>query len=108
MNRAVFCTFDHRDIADLSIGKLKAAVPGVKSVSYVDEGFAGIHGGYQNNVITGDISDYRSASWLSGSYPDNSIRPARPVTLKIICDEHSQQKVVSKLINLHAYRIVAT
>jgi hypothetical protein len=102
MNRTVFCTFDHRDIADLSMGKLKAAVPGVLSANYVDDGYGSINGGYQNNV--GGFHITTAASSVS----DTVLRPARPITLKIVCDENSQQRVVSKLINLHAYRIVAT
>jgi len=106
MNRTVFCTFDHRDIADLSMGKLKAAVPGVLSVSYVDDGYGSIDNGYTNTLSGGRVS-FAAAATLSG-VSNSVVRPARPVTLKIVCDESSQQRIVSKLINLHAYRIVAT
>jgi len=106
MNRTVFCTFDHRDIADLSIGKLKAAIPGVLSAGYVDDGYGDTSGGGYTNTLGGGVA-FTSAAALSG-VSNAVVRPARPVTLKIVCSESAQQRVVSKLINLHAYRIVAT
>jgi len=112
MNRTVYCTFDQRDLADIAMGKLRAAVPGVKAVSYVDAGLnSGYDGGYNN---TGQRGAYFGAVGYGNIFPaiptafaNTAIRPARPVTVKIVCDEGSQKKVTSKLINLRAYRIVA-
>ncbi|MCL2068523.1 MAG: hypothetical protein FWH00_01355 [Oscillospiraceae bacterium] len=106
MNRTVFCTFDHRDLADISIGRLKSEVPGVLSVSYVDDGYGGIHenSGYTNTAAAFNLFP----AFGTAGYSNAAVRPSRPVTLKIVCNENSQQRVVSKLINLHAYRIVST
>ena len=90
------------------MGKLRAAVSRIESISYVDD--------HQNQ----DFAHGGDATMMAGlpalgsfvvpyvSYQSASVKPPRPVTVKITCDESVQQKVVSKLVNLRAYRIVAT
>ena len=107
MNRTVYCTFDHCDIADLAMGKLRASVKPIEAISYVDD-----HR-YQNHAHGGDatmLSGLPAGGFLSAinNYQHLSAGPPRPITVKITCDEKLQQQVVSKLINLHGYRIVAT
>jgi len=108
MNRTVYCTFDHRDLADIAVGKLRAAVPGIRAVSYVDGGEGDEYSGarYTNN-FQGPVGYGGMFSPIPTAFANTAIRPARPVTIKIICNEGAQQKVASKLINLRAYRIVS-
>ena len=108
MNRTVYCTFDHRDLADIAVGKLRAAVPGIRAVSYVDTGDDnGYEGARYTNNFQGPVGYGGMFSPIPTAFANTAIRPARPVTIKIICNEGAQQKVASKLINLRAYRIVS-
>ena len=107
MNRTVYCTFDHRDLADLAMGKLRASVDSVSAISYVDE-----HR-YHNHAYGGDamlVNGLPEGGFLFSLSNQQHISagPPRPVTVRITCEENVQQQVVSKLINLHGYRIVAT
>ena len=106
MNRTVYCTFDHRDLADLAMGKLRASIKPIEAISYVDD-----HR-YQNHAHGGDTTmlGLPGGGFLSSitNFQQLSAGPPRPVTIRITCDQNIQQQVVSKLINLHGYRIVAT
>ena len=91
------------------MGKLRGAVARIESISYVDDhGQDFAHGGDFTMLGGYAAFDAMVAPAFTGYRQDVGVRPARPVTVKIVCDETVQQKVVSKLVNLHAYRIVAT
>ena len=107
MSCTVYCTFDQRDLADIAVGKLRVAVPGVKAVSYVDGAGDGYDAGGYKNSYPGAVGYGASVPPAPSAFVNTAIRPARPVTVKIVCDAGLQQKVTSKLINLRAYRIIA-
>jgi len=122
MKRTVYCTFDHRDLADLAMGKLRASVKPIEAISYVDDQRYHNHTAGDGVFVAGiPVNGMPSAGMPAGDLPmggfissistfnnPDPTKPPRPATVKITCDESVQQQVVSKLINLHGYRIVAT
>ncbi len=65
------------------------------------------HGG-SPAMLNGFVGfDTAAPGYYAGFQPSAAVRPTRPVTVKIVCDEAAQNKVTAKLVNEHAYRIVA-
>jgi hypothetical protein len=109
VSTTVFCTFDQQDIADLAMGRLRNSVKGIHSFEYLSEygqDFSN-HTNQDYNFISGWglFSNATSGSGLGGGA---GVQPSHPVSVKITCDDNVKDMIVSKLVNLHAYRIVAS
>lgn len=102
MSSTVFCTFDQQDVADLAMGRLRSTVRGIHSIQYLTD------------YATQSTNDYDGNTFLFGFSnlygPQNSagVQPSRPVSVKIVCDDTVKDLVAGRLVNLHAYRIVAS
>jgi hypothetical protein len=103
MSSTIFCTFDQQDVADLAMGRLRNSVRGIHSIQYLSD-----YGSRASNRQD-------SGSWLlgfsnmAGSYQNTyGVQPSRPASVKIVCDESARDQVMARLVNLHAYRIVAS
>lgn len=124
INRTVYCSFDHRDLADLAMGKLRNSVSKIKSISYIkgSENYgddfdiampipvgtnAGMGMGIADGAGVGGALPFLGFIPTAGYHNNTGVRPSRPVTAKIVCDESVVHQVTSKLVNLHAYRIVS-
>jgi hypothetical protein len=102
MSSTIFCTFDQQDVADLAMGRLRNSVRGIHSIQYLSD--------YGNRA-----SNQRdSTPWLfgfsnmSGYQNGYGVQPSRPASVKIVCDDSVRDLVMGRLVNLHAYRIVAS
>lgn len=102
MSSTVFCTFDQQDVADLAMGRLRSTVQGIHSIQYLTD------------YATQSIDHHEGGSWLLGfnnlySHQNGvGVQPSRPVSVKIVCDDSVKELVAGRLVNLHAYRIVAS
>ena len=97
MSATIFCSFDQQDLADLAIGRLRQSVPGVRDVRYLS-GSPERHKGRSSAALSMMLN-------VTGSLEAN-VQPSHPVDVRIICDEAVRDTVASRLVNLHAYRIV--
>lgn len=95
MSTTVFCTFEHQDLADLAVGKLRDLVSGVRSIHYIRE--------YRPST---DILNRSGATNMWSGIVDAAL--PRPVTVKIVCSDSAAPAVKARLINMHAYRIITT
>ena len=103
MSATIFCSFDQQDLADLAIGRLRQSVPGVRDVRYLS-GSPERHKG-RSSAVPGQLSPLSMMLNVTGSLEAN-VQPSHPVDVRIICDEAVRDTVASRLVNLHAYRIV--
>ena len=127
MSKTIFCTFEQQDLADIAMGRLRSDVAGIQSIQYVQG-----RGGQRQtqNKPHDDGVPFAATSAIGGFWPveafastsqtaplgagaflpvgsASSSPVAGPVTVKIVCDQQSQKNVVSKLVNLHAQKIVS-
>lgn len=105
MSTTIFCTFEQQDLADLAMGHVRQ-IRGVKSIHYVID-----HAAHQRTRgATNSVSDGMTASW--GLFGTNAVStgdtPSLPASVKITCDDAARRRVVSMLVNMHAYKIVTT
>jgi hypothetical protein len=90
-------------MADLAMGRLRSSIRGIHSIQYLSD-----HG-------SGASNRQDSSPWLFGftnmaSYQNSTygVQPSRPASVKIVCDDSVRDQVMGRLVNLHAYRIVAS
>jgi hypothetical protein len=102
MSSTIFCTFDQQDMADLAMGRLRNSIRGIHSIQYLSD-----YGSRASNRQD-------SSPWFFGfsnmaGYQNNyGVQPSRPASVKIVCDDSVRDQVMGRLVNLHAYRIVAS
>ena len=107
MKSTVFCSFDHMDMADIALGRLRSEIKSIYQIDYI------------NNAGLNRTEHPRTTiPWMGGFVNDNyanaehrntgGITPPRPVTVKIICNSKVRDRVISKLVNLHAYGVVTS
>ncbi|MDL2232777.1 hypothetical protein LJC63_04260 [Ruminococcaceae bacterium OttesenSCG-928-L11] len=106
MSATIFCTFDQQDLADLAMGRLRNSVRGIHSIQYL----ADFGDSFHNRAKDRDsfFAGPAMAWGMAGGYNNASVQPSRPVSVKIVCDDAAKSQIVGRLVNLHAYKIVAS
>lgn len=122
MKATVLCSFDNVDLAEIAVGKLKTAIPGIEQVEISHPDFEepedtlrilpmGMPMG-----VTGDNTSVGVGAASNGVFPvfmgvkeDEDSRSSdyvpRSVSVRIICREQQRSAVEAKLINLGALHV---
>lgn len=106
MSTTIFCSFDQQDVADLAVGQLRNTIHGIKSIHYIQGHNTQRHtstNSFDNSSIGGFFAVTDDWAFTSAIGV-----PSQPITVKIICEDSCRRQIMSKLVNMHAYKIVAT
>lgn len=86
MNVTIYGTFPQQDYADFAIGRLRQEVSGLHSI----------------HTMRRRSQAPIPATFVAGSLPQP---PIHPITLRIVCDPASANRVRAVLHNMHGYRV---
>ena len=106
MSSTIHCTFTGSDFADFAVGRLMQEVAGIQNIRHVKQ-----KAKTAKNIPAASVT---LSSWGSAENfavasvsEKNSAAGQDPVTIKIICDSASKDRVISLLRTMQGYSIIS-